>query len=86
MNEQRICVEQALTLDTRNGAQPGFARTGELADFIVVDRDVLSVPVDELKEVKVLQTFVGGKKVYERAAENRPKGPCEQPALAVGKR
>jgi len=76
--EERISVEQALTLYTRNGAYAGFEEQskgalepGKLADFIVVDRDVLHVPGDELKEVKVLETFVGGKKVYERAAETR---------------
>ena len=76
--EERISVEQALTLYTRNGAYAGFEEhskgalePGKLADFIVVDRDVLHVSVDELKEVKVLETFVGGKKVYERAAEAR---------------
>jgi hypothetical protein len=69
--EERISVEQALTLYTRNGAYAGFEEDrkgalepGKLADFIVVDRDVLTVPVDELKDVKVLQTFVGGRSVY----------------------
>ncbi len=75
--EERVSVEQALTLYTRNGAYAGFEEnskgaleTGKLADFIVVDRDVLSVPVDQIKDVKVLETFVGGKKVYERTAES----------------
>jgi predicted amidohydrolase YtcJ len=70
--EERIPIEQALTLYTRNGAYAGFEEDrkgalerGKLADFIVVDRDVLSVPSDELKEVKVLQTFVGGQNVYD---------------------
>src|SRR5271157_1938117 len=63
--EERISVEQALTLYTRNGAYAGFEEDrkgslepGKLADFIVVDRDVLTVPADELKDVRVLQTFV----------------------------
>jgi len=69
--EERISIEQALTLYTRNGAYAGFEedRKGalepdKLADFIIVDRDVLSVPADEIKDVKVLQTFVGGQSVY----------------------
>ncbi len=70
--EERISVEQALTLYTRNGAYAGFEEDrkgtlepGKLADFIVVDRDVLTAPADELKDVKVLQTFVGGRSVYD---------------------
>ena len=70
--EERISIEQALTLYTRNGAYAGFEEDGKgtlepgkLADFIVVDRDVLTVPADELKDVKVLQTFIGGQSVYD---------------------
>jgi predicted amidohydrolase YtcJ len=73
--EERITVEQALTLYTGNGAYAGFEEhekgsleSGKLADFIVIDRDVLSVPADELKDVQVLQTYVGGKLVYDRPA------------------
>src|SRR5208282_2479525 len=78
--EERISIEQALTLYTRNGAYAGFEEDrkgalepGKLADFIVVDRDVLTVPADELKDVRVLQTFVSGRSVYERlSAGNIP--------------
>ncbi len=70
--EERISVEQALTLYTRNGAYVGFEEDrkgalepGKLADFIVVDRDVLAIPADELKDVKVLRTFVSGRSVYD---------------------
>jgi predicted amidohydrolase YtcJ len=78
--EERISIEQALTLYTRNGAYAGFEENikgalepGKLADFIVVDRDVMTVPTDQLKEIKVLETFVGGREIYDRtaAAANR---------------
>ena len=34
---------------------------GKLGDLIVVDRDIMKCPVDEVKDVKVLATVVGGK-------------------------
>lgn len=71
--EERLTVLQVLQLYTRNGAYIGFEEDqkgslepGKLADFIVVDRDVWSVPVDELKDVQVLMTFVGGKLVHRK--------------------
>jgi predicted amidohydrolase YtcJ len=69
--EERITVEQALALYTRNGAYAGFEEhekgtlsRGKLADFLVIDRDPLSIPPDELKDTKVLRTYVGGQEVY----------------------
>ena len=71
--EERITVEQALALYTRNGAYVGFEEhekgsleSGKFADFIVIDRDVLSVPAEELKDVQVLRTYVGGKLIYDK--------------------
>ena len=42
----------------------GSLEVGKLADFVVLDRNLLDVPPDELKDVKVLATFVGGQAVY----------------------
>jgi len=70
--EERLTILEALRLYTLNGAYVGFEENqkgslevGKLADLIVVDRDVLSVPSDQLKDVKVLETFVGGKLIYQ---------------------
>jgi predicted amidohydrolase YtcJ len=71
--EERLTLAQALRLYTLNGAYAGFEEkgkgsleAGKFADFIIVDRDVFSVPSDELKDVKVLETYVGGERVYAR--------------------
>jgi predicted amidohydrolase YtcJ len=72
--EERVPILQALEMYTRNPAYIGFEENqkgslerGKLADFIVVDRDVLRVPSDELKDVQVLKTFVGGELVFTGA-------------------
>jgi predicted amidohydrolase YtcJ len=70
---EALTREQALRLYTVNSAhlhheegRKGTLEVGKLADFIVVDRDVLTCPVDEVRKVRVLKTVVGGKVVYER--------------------
>ena len=35
------------------------------ADLVVLDRDYLKVPADQIKDIKPLMTMVGGKVVYE---------------------
>jgi len=69
---QKITVEQALTAYTRNGAYASFEENikgtlepGKLADFVVIDVDLTKIDPIKIKEAKILQTFVGGKKVYE---------------------
>ncbi len=72
---ESITIDQALRMQTMGSAYSGFQEkeigsleTGKLADMVVWDRDYYSIPVDEIKDVKALMTFVGGKVVYERKA------------------
>lgn len=70
--EQRISREQAIRLYTINNAyltfsekEKGSLEGGKLADFIVLDKDLLKCPVGEIKNIKVQQTYLGGKLVYQ---------------------
>jgi hypothetical protein len=71
--EEALTREQALRLYTINNAylhheekEKGSLEVGKLADLIIIDRDVLTCPVDEIRRVRVLATFVGGRLVYSR--------------------
>lgn len=72
--EQTLTREQAIRLYTINNAFLTFEETrkgslepGKLADFIVLDRDILSCPVAEVKDIKVEATYLGGGRVYAAA-------------------
>ena len=74
--EQRITREQALKFYTINNAwltfeekEKGSLEAGKLADFIVIDRDILTCPVDEVKDIVVNQTWLGGKPIYTRVSQ-----------------
>lgn len=69
---QRVDIETAIKLYTRESADiGGFEKAGQLkkgyaADFIVLDRDILSVPADEIDRVSVAETYISGEKIYEK--------------------
>ena len=69
--QQTITREQALAAYTAGAAYAGFAegRFGELkpgqrADFLLVDRDPLTAIPEDLRQTVVLETWIGGQKVY----------------------
>ena len=44
----------------------GSLEKGRYADFIVTDRDYFRCPVEEIKDIQVLKTYIGGEQVYEK--------------------
>ena len=70
--EHRLTREEAVRLYTINNAyltfeerEKGSLEAGKLADFIVLDRDILACPLDEVKDARVRETWLGGKQVYK---------------------
>jgi predicted amidohydrolase YtcJ len=66
----RADAVRALTLDAAYAAfmedDTGSLEVGKRADFIVLDRDLMRVPADEIPGVSVLQTWVDGQQVFAR--------------------
>jgi len=78
--EQRMPRAAMLYAYTRNSARAlnqldriGTIAPGKQADLVLVDRDVTTVPVEELKDTKVLWTMFGGKVVWNSAAADNKK-------------
>ena len=44
----------------------GSLEPGKWADFIIIDRDYFTIPASEIDDIVVLQTWIGGKKVFDR--------------------
>ncbi len=77
--EERVSLAQALAGFTREAAYAGFAedRLGSLdpghwADFIIVDRDISAVSAVDVAATKVLETWIAGRKVWDRASGAAP--------------
>jgi predicted amidohydrolase YtcJ len=75
VNRQTISREQALVAHTRSNAffvlrenDLGSIQPGKLADLVVMDRDYLTVPADQIKDIKSVTTMVGGKIVYDSSS------------------
>jgi predicted amidohydrolase YtcJ len=65
----RAQVLRAITMNSsyelHQDQATGSLEADKLADLIVLDRDVLTIPAEEIAQVKVLQTVVGGRVVYQ---------------------
>lgn len=71
MPEQRISFQAALDGFTRQAAYAGFAEKrfgslipGQRADFLLIDRDISAASANEIRATQVLETWIGGKRVY----------------------
>ena len=77
MPAQKISVEEALRAYTATAAFASFEESrkgslaaGYLADLVMLDHDLFTIPPAELRDAKVLLTMVGGKAVY--------RAPCQR--------
>ncbi len=69
--EQKISVEEALRAYTTGGAYAVFAegrrgqlKPGYLADLVLLDHDLTRIPPEEIAQVKVVTTVMGGRVVF----------------------
>ena len=69
---QKITVEEALRAYTATAAYASFEEDlkgtlepGKLADFVILDRDLTQVPPTEIRGVRVVATYVGGRAVFQ---------------------
>jgi predicted amidohydrolase YtcJ len=65
-------VLRAITMNSsyelHQDTKTGSLELGKLADFIILDRNVFEIPAEQMADVKVLATVVGGRVVYRAAA------------------
>jgi predicted amidohydrolase YtcJ len=68
----REAVLRAATIDAayelHQDETTGSLEVGKFADLIVLDRDPLQIPAEDIANIKVLETVVGGNVVYEASA------------------
>ncbi len=70
---QRVSVDEALRICTMNAARASFEehlkgsiKSGKLADFVVLSDDPHDVEPDQIKDIKVLRTVVGGRTTFSQ--------------------
>jgi predicted amidohydrolase YtcJ len=69
---QRVSVDEALRINTLNGAYAsreeaikGSITAGKLADFVVLSEDLQTVNPEKIKDIQIVRTVVDGKTVYQ---------------------
>ena len=70
--EQKITRAEAIKAFTIWGAYAAFEEgikgsieAGKIADFTIIDRDVMNCPEDEIKDISVIATILGGETAYD---------------------
>lgn len=70
--DERVSVYDALCMYTKNAAYSSYEEnikgtisSGKLADFVVVDEDPYKVDPSKIKDIKVLETYLGGDLIYK---------------------
>ena len=78
-SEERLNREQALKMYTiwpaylqRSDKERGSIEPGKLADLVVIDRDYLTCPEDQIREIEPVMTIVGGHLTYSRGNKYVP--------------
>ena len=76
VNTHTVSREAALIAHTRNNAylffrenDLGSIQPGRFADLVVTDKDYLTVPAEQIKDIKSVLTIVGGRIVYDASKE-----------------
>lgn len=74
---QSIGIREAIRMYTVEGAwldrkekSKGSVEVGKVADFCVLDEDILTVEPEKIKDIPVLMTIIGGKIVYNARPES----------------
>lgn len=69
---QRISVDEAIKVNTLNGAFASFEEStkgsiaeGKLADFVVLADDPHTVAAEKIKDIQIVRTVVGGNTAYQ---------------------
>lgn len=71
--QEALSLEEAIDAYTLGSAycqgmenRKGRIKEGYLADFILLDKDIFSLAEEEIKDLEVQATYIGGEKVYEK--------------------
>ena len=76
--QQRLTLAEAFAAFTRGAAYAGFAEDrlgtlepGHMADFVFIDRDIFAegTSARQIAETRVIETYLGGVRVWERRAQ-----------------
>lgn len=70
--DQRLSREQALYGFTKGAAYAAFQEdiigsieVGKKADFVVLSKDIMTIPVEQILETKILATYLNGKAIFQ---------------------
>jgi predicted amidohydrolase YtcJ len=80
--DEGVTIEEAIRMHTLEPAyftfdenQQGSIEVGKVADFVILDRDLLTIDPERIPDVRVERTIIAGREVYTRqsSTSGRPR-------------
>jgi predicted amidohydrolase YtcJ len=75
--EEGVTIAEAIRMHTWEAAyftfdeqHRGSIEVGKAADFVVLDRDLLSIAPEQIPQLRIERTIIAGQEVYNRAASS----------------
>ena len=61
-----ILMQNPIVTKNKGMANAGSIEVGKFADFVLLDKDLMTIDAKEILSAKVLMTFVDGELVYQK--------------------
>jgi len=66
LKEEAFTIDDALKCYTKTGYYLSYDENANFDDYILISKDIYECPIEEIKDIEVLETYIDGELVYKK--------------------